>query len=120
MSVKTIARIVGFLVAIVIVVGLYFLDRSQFPTANLFWVAGIAGASAVIAFIITPYITVVPYRWMRDTSVSDLVAAVIGLTVGLIISVLLAIPLANLPGSLGHLLPFVVAVVFSFLGITLA
>ncbi|HLH62352.1 MAG TPA: PIN domain-containing protein [Ktedonobacteraceae bacterium] len=120
MSAKTIARIGGFLVAIIIVVGLYFLDRTEFPQPHLWWMVGIAAGSAVVAFIITPYITVVPYRWMRETSASDLIAAVIGLIVGLIISVLLAIPLANLPANLGHVLPFVGAVVFSFLGVALA
>ncbi|HZU69223.1 MAG TPA: PIN domain-containing protein [Ktedonobacteraceae bacterium] len=120
MSAKTIARIIGFLVAIIVVVGLYFLDRTEFPQPHLWWMVGIAAGSAVVAFIITPYITVVPYRWMRESSASDLIAAVIGLIVGLIISVLLAIPLANLPANLGHVLPFVGAVVFSFLGVALA
>ena len=119
MSINTISRIIGSLVAIGVVIGLFFLDRTSLPTA-IGWVIGIAAIAAVIAFIITPYITVVPYRWMRDTSASDLIAAVIGLTVGLIISSLLAIPLSNLPTNLGHILPFVGAVVFSFLGITLA
>jgi uncharacterized protein YacL len=119
MSVKTIARIVGALVAICVVTGLYFFDPST-HSLGLTWVAGIAVACAIIAFIITPYITVVPYRWMRDTAASDLIAAVIGLTIGLIISFLLAVPLANLPASLGHIMPFVGAVVFGFLGVALA
>ena len=119
MSVKTIARIVGALVAICVVTGLYFFDPST-HSLGLTWAAGIAVACAIIAFIITPYITVVPYRWMRDTAASDLIAAVIGLTIGLIISFLLAVPLANLPASLGHIMPFVGAVVFGFLGVALA
>src|SRR6266566_2117193 len=123
MSVKTIARIIGSLVAIAAVVSLYFLDQRQFPgSANdrIWWVIGIAAASALFMFLITPYITVVPYHWMRNTSASDLLAAVIGLIVGLIISLLLAIPLSNLPANLGHILPFVGAVVFSFLGVAIA
>ncbi len=122
MSKNTISRIIGSLVAIAIVIGLFFFDHTT-SSLPLAWIIGIAIGGALVAFIITPYITVVPYRWMRDTSASDLIAAVIGLTVGLIISSLLAIPLAplaNLPTNLGHILPFVVAVVFSFLGITLA
>src|SRR5260370_6925958 len=71
-------------------------------------------------FLVTPYITVVPYHWMRNTSASDLIAAIIGLIVGLIISVLLAIPLANLPSNLGRILPFAGAVLCSFLGVALA
>lgn len=123
MSVKTIARIVGSLVAIAAVVSLYFLDQRQFPGSTsdrIWWVIGIAAASALFMFLITPYITVVPYHWMRNTSASDLLAAVIGLIVGLIISVLLAFPLSNLPANLGHILPFVGAVLFGFLGVALA
>jgi len=121
MSVKTIARISGSLVAIVAVIALYFLEPSQFPAnGRIWWGIGIAVASALIMFLITPYITVVPYHWMRNSSASDLVAAVIGLIVGLLISVLLGIPLANLPPNLGRILPFASAVVFGALGVALA
>jgi uncharacterized protein YacL len=121
MSVKTIARISGSLVAIVAVIALYFLEPSQFPAnGRIWWAIGIAVASALVMFLITPYITVVPYHWMRNSSASDLVAAVIGLIVGLIISVLLGIPLGNLPANLGRLLPFASALVFGALGVTLA
>src|SRR5258708_12315533 len=123
MSVKTVARIIGSLVAIAAVVSLYFLDQRQFPgSANdrIWWVIGIAAASSLFMFLITPYITVVPYHWVRNSSGSGLLAAVIGLIVGLIISVLLAFPLSNLPANLGHILPFVGAVLFGFLGVALA
>lgn len=121
MSVKSVARIVGSVVAIVAIMALYFLDRSELPSwVNLWWAIGTTVVAAIVMFVITPSITVVPYRWMRETSASDLIAAVIGLTVGLIISVLLAIPLANLPANLGHILPFAGAVVFSFLGVAIA
>jgi uncharacterized protein YacL len=121
MTVKTISRIIGSVVAIAAIMALYFLDRSQFPSwINLWWAIGIAAVAAIIMFIITPYITVMPYHWMRNTAASDLLAAVIGLIVGLIISVLLGIPLSNLPANLGHILPFVGAVVFSCLGVAIA
>jgi len=123
MSVKTIARIIGSLVAIIAVIGLYVLDKTQFPglsSERIWWVIGIAVASALVMFVITPYITVEPYHWLHNTSAGDLIAAVVGLIVGLIISVLLAIPLANLPSNLGRILPFVGAVLFSFLGVAIA
>ena len=118
MSVKTISRLVGALVALAIVGVLYFLDHTTF--ASLWWLAGIAGGSALIAFIISPYVTVVPYRWMRESSVGDLVAAVVGLIVGLIISLLLFTVLSSLPFNLGKIMPFVAMVVLSFLGVALA
>jgi uncharacterized protein YacL len=118
MSVKTVSRLVGALVAIAIVVLIYFLDRTTFP--SIWWAAGVAGGAALLALIISPYITVVPYRWMRETSASDLLAAVIGLIIGLIISLLLFTILSSLPFNLGHIMPFVAMVVFSFLGVALA
>lgn len=117
MSVKSYARIIGSVVTLLVAIGLYFFDRDL--AKDFWWFIGISAGAVVVAFLITPYITVVPYRWMRETTVSDLIAAVIGLIVGLIISVLLFIPLANLPATFGHILPLVGAVVFSFLGVAL-
>jgi uncharacterized protein YacL len=123
MSINTIARIAGALCTLGIVIGFFFLDRATLPS-DLRWVVGIGIGGTVVAFIITPYITIIPYRWVRDqirgAAASDLVAAAIGLTVGLVISALLAIPLANLPGNWGHILPFVGAVVCGYLGIAIA
>ena len=120
MSINTISRFVGALLAVGIVIAFFFFDHTVPFLNNIGWLIGIAVAGAVLAFIISPYISVVPYRWMRETSASDLVAAVIGLIVGLIISFLIAIPLANLPGTWGRLLPFVGTVVCGGLGLTLA
>jgi uncharacterized protein YacL len=119
MSINTIARFTGALLTISIMIVLFFLDRASLPL-NIWWLGGIALGGALLAFVITPYITVVPYRWMREAAASDLVAAVIGLIIGLIISFLIAIPLANLPGLWGRILPFVGTVVCGGLGVALA
>ncbi len=126
MSVNTIARIVGALSAIGIVIGVFLLNpsyTSHMPLPATEWIVAIAAVSAIVAFIITPYVTVIPYIWMRDkihvAAASDLVAAAIGLTIGLIISALLAIPLQYLP-FLGHVAPFAAALVFSYFGLTAA
>jgi uncharacterized protein YacL len=117
MSVKTVARFIGSLVTLGVAIALYFFDHEL--TTNIWWFIGIAAAAVIIAFLITPFITVVPYSWLRDTTAGDLIAAVIGLIVGLLISVLLFIPLANLPTNFGRILPVVGAIVFSFLGVAL-
>jgi uncharacterized protein YacL len=123
MSKNTIARIIGAFVAIGIVISYFYLQKTR-PVTPVEWILAIAAVSAIIAFIITPYITVIPYLWMRDkisrAAASDLVAAAIGLTIGLIISALLAIPLAYLPDPVGRLLPFVAALLFGYLGIATA
>src|SRR5690348_908134 len=118
MSVKAYARIIGSAVTLLVAIALYFFDHEL--AKNFWWFIGISAAAVIVAFFITPFITVVPYRWMRETTISDLIAAAIGLIVGLLISVLLFIPLANLPSPYGHILPLVGALVFSFLGIALA
>src|SRR5256714_11532479 len=120
MSINTISRFVGAVLAIGVVISFFFFDHTVPFLNNIGWLIGVAVASAVIAFIISPYISVVPYRWMRETSASDLVAAIIGLIVGLIISFLIAIPLAYLPGIWGRMLPFVGTVVCGGLGVALA
>jgi uncharacterized protein YacL len=123
MSVKTIARIIGCIIVIGVVAVLYFFDRHSLPP-TLLWVGIVGAIGAIIAFIITPYITVVPYHWMsetiRRTAVSDLIAAGLGLTVGLIIAVLLALPLRDLPALWGQILPVVGAILFGYLGVTIA
>src|ERR1700736_5037582 len=119
MSTNTISRFVGGLLAIVIAIAFYFFDHTL-PELHIGWVLAIAAGGALLAFIISPYITVVPYRWMREAAASDLVAAVIGLIVGLIISFLIDIPLANLPGIWGRILPFVGTAICGGLGVALA
>ena len=119
MSTNTISRFVGALLAIVIAIAFYFFDHTL-PELHIGWIIAIAAGGALLAFIISPYISVVPYRWMREAAASDLIAAVIGLIVGLIISFLIDIPLANLPAIWGHILPFVGTVLCGGLGVALA
>ncbi len=119
MSINTIARFAGALLVLAIIITIAFFDHTL-PELNIWWIVSIAAGSVIIAFIISPYISVVPYRWMRDAAASDLIAAVIGLIVGLIISFLIDIPLANLPGNWGRILPFVGTVVCGGLGVALA
>ena len=118
MSVKTISRLVGALVAIAIVILLYVLDHTTFPT--IWWAAGVAGGAALLGLIVSPYITVVPYRWMRESSASDLLAAVVGLLIGLIIAIIPFAFLSTLPSYLGHILSLTAMIVCCFLGVTLA
>ncbi len=132
MSKNTVARIIGALVAIAIVVWLFFFNHIALLEAlfhnNFWWRVGVYGIIALlaasIAFLISPYVSVIPYRWLRDqirgAAASDLVAAVIGLLTGLFISFLLGFPLSYLPDSLGRILPLVGAVLFGYLGVTVA
>jgi uncharacterized protein YacL len=132
MSKNIVARIIGALAAIALVVWSFLFDHITLLEAllhnNFWWRVGVYGIIALlaasIAFLISPYISVIPYRWLRDqirgAAVSDLVAAVIGLFVGVIISFFLGFPLSYLPDSLGRVLPLVGAVLFGYLGVTVA
>ena len=65
MSVKSYARIIGSVVTLLVAIGLYFFNHEL--AKNLWWFIGISAAAVIVAFLITPYITVNPYRWMRET-----------------------------------------------------
>ena len=78
-----------------------------------------------IVLALIPFIIIQPARWAREqirtAEVSDLIAASIGLVVGLIVAALLAIPLSQLKfWNLGTWLPSLAALLFAYLGIATA
>ncbi|MBP6069068.1 MAG: PIN domain nuclease [Anaerolineaceae bacterium] len=78
---------------------------------------------AIIGYIITPWISVKPVqsiaKKMSKSSPRALLSALVGLILGLIISALLAYPISLLPDPLGQILPLVMVVVWSYLGVSL-
>jgi uncharacterized protein YacL len=122
MSVNTLARIIGALVALGTAVLIMLYKMTTPPPMP--WAIAILAIVTIAALIITPYITVIPYLWIRNkihgASASDLVAAAIGLIIGLILAALLAIPLQYLPFGIGQVTPFLGAVIFGYIGITAA
>ncbi len=82
---------------------------------------GLALLGAILGFLITPWLTVVPLTWanreIRSLPIQNLVGATIGLVIGLLIAALAAVPLHYLPFSLGRLMPFLVALLFGYLGV---
>ncbi len=78
--------------------------------------------SGLVGFIATPFFTTRPYRALqqriKQTPATDLVAAVTGLVLGLLIAVLLSFPLSLLPSPFREILPIVAAVVFALLGMS--
>lgn len=85
---------------------------------------GLAAIGALLGFLITPWLTVRPMTWInreiKGLPIQTLLAATIGLAIGLLISALAAVPLHYLPLSLGRLLPFLAALLFGYLGIITA
>jgi len=76
---------------------------------------------ALAGLVVTPYVTVRPVlflsRRIRRVPIQQLLASVLGLTIGLIVAALSAFPLSMLPQPLNQILPFLAAVVFAYLGI---
>ncbi|MEJ5198608.1 MAG: PIN domain-containing protein, partial [Anaerolineae bacterium] len=76
----------------------------------------------VIGALIAPWIILRPAAWLRrevrELTLSQLVAATIGLIVGLVIAALVSIPLASLPYPFGNLLPTLAALILAYLGVT--
>jgi len=88
------------------------------PVALAFVLVG-----ALMGLILTPYFTTRPANFIRkrigELPASVLVSGMVGLIVGLLIASLLAYPLSLLPQPFGQILPFVGAIVFSWLGISI-
>ena len=88
----------------------------------LAWIA----AWGVIGFVIAPYLTIIPARWLlravTDMSTDEFVAAITGLLVGLLMGFLLGLPLTSLPAPAGLLLPIGVSIVLALgmMGLTVA
>ncbi|HTX78365.1 MAG TPA: PIN domain-containing protein [Longilinea sp.] len=90
------------------------------PVEQYSFALGLVGA--LVGLILTPFITIRPVRALRSLltriSTQSLSAALMGLIAGLIIAALLSFPLSLLPYPFGDVLPFVGAVLFAYLGIS--
>lgn len=121
MSAEFISRIVGMILLAVggIFLGIYVADRlggSPYQYGAIFLLLG-----ALFGLVATPYVTVRPFaalrKRIRHAPAQQLLAAAIGLIVGLIIAALISFPLSLLPPPFSQILPFVAAVLFGYLGI---
>ncbi|MCL4466310.1 MAG: PIN domain-containing protein [Chloroflexi bacterium] len=78
--------------------------------------------TAALGLIVTPFVTTRPLRWLRHRMIQapahELLAGLIGLLIGLILSALLAIPLQFLPSPLGQVTPFLAMLGLVYLGVT--
>ena len=78
---------------------------------------------ALLGFLIAPWISIKPINSIRKqlskVSAQSLVYGLFGMTVGLILSALLAYPISQLPAPFGTVLPLIAVLVFAYLGIVL-
>lgn len=97
---------------------------TQYPgQENPRWILALVLAGSALGLLVTPYLTVYPYRWFSDLvrglGIRELLAGVGGLGVGLLLALLIAPALMQLPDLLGRWLPLGVAVLFGYFGATL-
>jgi uncharacterized protein YacL len=123
MSIEFFLRLIGM---VVLIVGGFFLgirladlaDGSREQWASLF-----ASLGALTGLILTPYLTTRPVRAIRNTlsmmPATTLSASMIGLVAGLLVGALASLPLSLLPAPFGSYLPFLSAIFFCYLGVTI-
>ena len=85
-------------------------------------VLGLVGA--LIGLVLTPWITTRPARYLVSNlsklSLQTLGAGLMGLVIGLLLAALLSLPLSMLPSPFSQVLPFVVVVIFAYIGIVIS
>ncbi|MFQ5826783.1 MAG: PIN/TRAM domain-containing protein [Dehalococcoidia bacterium] len=116
MTIDLIFRFIGL-----IVLGLVGLEAG-WPGGEV-WVLALGLGGMALGFSITPYLTLRPYRWLwrelNQIPTLTMLAGMVGLVIALVISALATIPLSQLPGILGTVMPVVVAIFLCYLGISL-
>jgi uncharacterized protein YacL len=126
MTADIIFRILGFIVFGIIgwLVGTILAGTSDLNAASLRYILPLAVVGGAIGALIAPWLTTRPAAGLRriigELTAAQLVAASIGLVIGLVIAALAAIPLSYLPYPFRSILPTVVVIVFGYLGITIA
>ncbi len=125
MSVEFVLRLVGM---VAFGIGGFYLGQALVRAGGIAPQDGVVGivvtilVSGLAGFIVTPFFTTRPYRSLqqriKQTPATDLVAAITGLVLGLLIAVLLSFPLSLLPSPFREILPIIAAVVFGLLGMS--
>ncbi len=122
MSVEFIFRLIGMVLFAIL--GVYVGERvgELSNPDNIFYyqlLLGLVGALA--GLILTPFLTTRPVKALRvilgRVSVQTLLGGLLGLMAGLILAALLAFPISMLPEPFGNILPFICALLFSYLGV---
>jgi len=122
MSADFISRIVGM---IILAVGGGFLGLSiagQLGQSPYQYTAIFILVGALTGLVLMPYVTVRPFvalrKRIRQAPVQQLLAATVGLVIGLVVAALVVVPLSLLPTPFRQILPFVAVLLFGYLGIT--
>ncbi|HMN31402.1 MAG TPA: PIN domain nuclease, partial [Caldilineaceae bacterium] len=100
--------------------GVALARTRELNTESALYIVPAAILGAALGFILSPWIVIAPAKAarnsLRQVPMGDLVAGVIGLSVGLLIAALLAFPVSQLPPPFGSVMPFIGVIVFGYLG----
>lgn len=125
--IEFISRIIGAVVlaTALAIVGVQLANMLNLDPLRYGIAFGVGGGvlGAVLGFLFTPYVTVRPINYIRQSlsamPLERLVALMIGVFLGLIAAALFAIPLSQLPSPLKEILPLATALGFCYLGAVL-
>jgi uncharacterized protein YacL len=119
MSIEFIFRLLG-MVGFAILGWVLGDSLSSRPDSDIRFILVLALAGAALGLLVTPWLTIRPYNWfrrkIRKVPAQQLIAATVGLIIGLIIAALTAFPLSLLPRPFSNILPFVALVLFGYVG----
>lgn len=119
---QTIVRLSGAFLGIILGfgLGLVILDRAPDliggPNRPAFLVAVVV-ATLLFGYLAIPYVTLYPTRWavgrLSEAGAAEFVLGVAGILIGLLMGALIGIPLSQLEGALGTVLPVVVSLMLA-------
>mgnify|MGYP000918381183 CR=1 FL=1 len=124
MTAEVIFRVLGFILFGIIgwLAGTVWAGTTTLNALSLRYILPLTIVGGAIGAIIAPWLTTRPAAWVRrvisELTAAQLLAASIGLVIGLVIAALAAFPLSYLPWPFQAILPTLAAIVFGYLGIT--
>lgn len=101
-------------------IGVLIAGTTDFNTETWQVIVPATVIGAIFGFALAPWLVIAPARAarnaLRQVPIADLVAATLGLAVGLLIAALLAFPVSRLPPPFGNIVPLLLAFFFGYLG----
>ena len=102
--------------------GVALARTNELTTASARYILPATLIGAVLGYVLSPWIVIAPARAarnaLRQTPIGELLAATLGLAIGLLIAALLTFPISRLPPPFGNILPLVAVIIFGYLGAT--
>jgi uncharacterized protein YacL len=101
-------------------IGVTIVGTTDFNTETWRIIVPCTLLGAVFGFVLAPWLVIAPARAarnaLRQVPINDLIAATVGLAVGLLIAALLTFPVSRLPPPFGNILPLILVFLFGYLG----